>query len=224
MPTGQYALAARIELARRAERTLDVQYYQIHDDRTGRYVLRTLRDAASRGVRALIDDLYTAGADPLFLGLDAHANVEVRLFNPFPAGRQNLITRFAALGARLQPGAPAHAQQAVHRRRRDRGRRRPQHRRRILHGERRRQLHRPRHARRRCDRAALSALFDEYWNSPRTFPIDAIVPPDASPEALRAAFDAMTGPETRRRRNRRRRTISWATAPSCTNSTPAGWD
>jgi putative cardiolipin synthase len=38
MPTGQFALQARIELGRRAQRTLDVQYYQIFDDRTGRYL------------------------------------------------------------------------------------------------------------------------------------------------------------------------------------------
>jgi cardiolipin synthase C len=96
MPTGQYALQARLELARRAIRTLDVQYYQIHDDPTGRYLLRTLRDASERGVRVrlIIDDLYTAGMDPLLLGLDAYPNVEVRLFNPFPGGRQNFLTRF----------------------------------------------------------------------------------------------------------------------------------
>jgi cardiolipin synthase C len=96
MPTGQFALQARIELARRAQRTLDVQYYQIHDDRTGRYLLRALRDASERGVRVrlIIDDLYTSGQDPLLIGLDAYPNVEVRLFNPFPAGRQNFLTRF----------------------------------------------------------------------------------------------------------------------------------
>ena len=98
MPTGQFALQARIELARRAQRSLDVQYYQIFDDRTGRFLLRTLRDAAQRGVRVrlIIDDLYTSGMDELLLGFDAYPNVEVRLFNPFPIGRRNMITRFAA--------------------------------------------------------------------------------------------------------------------------------
>lgn len=98
MPTGQFALQARIELARRAQRSLDVQYYQIFDDRTGRYLLRTLRDASQRGVRVrlIIDDLYTSGMDQLLLGFDAYPNVEVRLFNPFPIGRKNMITRFAA--------------------------------------------------------------------------------------------------------------------------------
>ena len=41
-------------------------------------------------VRLIIDDLYTSGMDPLLLGLDAHPNVEVRLFNPFPAGAAEL--------------------------------------------------------------------------------------------------------------------------------------
>ena len=94
------ALDARIEMARRAQHSLDVQYYVIHDDETGRYLLRSLRDAALRGVRVrlLIDDLYTAGSDPLLLGLAAYPNVELRLFNPFPSRRDTLAGRlFSAL-------------------------------------------------------------------------------------------------------------------------------
>ena len=51
MPGGDFALDTRLQLARRAQRTLDVQYYQIENDETGRYFLRALRDAALRGVR-----------------------------------------------------------------------------------------------------------------------------------------------------------------------------
>ncbi len=82
----------------RAQRSIDVQYYLVQNDETGRYLLRTLRDAAERGVRVrlLVDDLYTAGADPLFAGLAAHPNAEVRMFNPFPAGRERLGTRWAS--------------------------------------------------------------------------------------------------------------------------------
>ena len=99
MPSGPFALDARLELIRRAERSLDVQYYQIENDETGRFLLRQLRDAASRGVRVrlLIDDLYTAGDEALWLGLAVHAGIEVRLFNPFTAGRAHLATRL--LGA-----------------------------------------------------------------------------------------------------------------------------
>ncbi|MDM0106269.1 phospholipase D family protein [Variovorax sp. J22R24] len=97
MPGGDFALHTRLELARRAERTLDVQYYQIADDETGRYFLRMLRDAAKRGVRVrlLMDDLYTSGEDELLLGLAATPNVELRLFNPFPAGRDSMLQRFS---------------------------------------------------------------------------------------------------------------------------------
>ncbi|MGK6309847.1 phospholipase D family protein [Variovorax sp. DT-64] len=98
LPSGDFALHTRLELARRAQRTLDVQYYQIHDDETGRYLLRTLRDAARRGVRVrlLMDDLYTSGADELLLALAATPNVELRLFNPFPARRGGMLGRFSA--------------------------------------------------------------------------------------------------------------------------------
>ena len=52
--------------------------------------MRSLRDAALRGVRVrlLVDDLYTVGDDPMFAGLAAFPNVEVRLFNPFCCARQ----------------------------------------------------------------------------------------------------------------------------------------
>jgi putative cardiolipin synthase len=98
MPLGFYSLDARIQLARRARNSLDVQYYLIQDDRTGRLLMRNLRDAALRGVRVrlLVDDLYTAGGDPMFRGLAAFPNVEVRLFNPFCCARQSIISKYLA--------------------------------------------------------------------------------------------------------------------------------
>jgi putative cardiolipin synthase len=78
--------------------SLDVQYYLIANDRTGRLFMRNLRDAALRGVRVrlLVDDLYTTGGDEMFRGLAAFQNVEVRLFNPFCCGRQSVTTKFMA--------------------------------------------------------------------------------------------------------------------------------
>jgi putative cardiolipin synthase len=98
MPDGFYSLDTRIQLARRARDSLDVQYYLIQDDRTGRLLMRTLRDAALRGVRVrlLVDDLYTAGSDPMFRGLAAFPNVEVRLFNPFCCGRESIPQKYLA--------------------------------------------------------------------------------------------------------------------------------
>ncbi|MEP7303172.1 MAG: phospholipase D family protein [Caldimonas sp.] len=83
---GGRAFAARIALIRRAERTLDVQYYLIANDGTGREFLRELLGAAARGVRVrlLVDDLLATGQDALLAAMAGHANVEVRLFNPLP--------------------------------------------------------------------------------------------------------------------------------------------
>src|SRR5437763_3253443 len=98
MPVGFYSLDARIELVRRARDSLDVQYYLIQNDRTGRLLMRSLRDAAIRGVRVrlLVDDLNTVGGDAMFSGLASFPNVEVRLFNPFCCARETVASRFAA--------------------------------------------------------------------------------------------------------------------------------
>ena len=83
---GAEAFGARIALIRRAEKTLDVQYYVIANDASGREFLRELQAAAGRGVRVrvLVDDLYATGQDALFAGLAAHDHIEVRMFNPLP--------------------------------------------------------------------------------------------------------------------------------------------
>ncbi|HOM13975.1 MAG TPA: phospholipase D family protein [Rubrivivax sp.] len=97
LPLGPYALDARLQLIRRAQHSLDLQYYVIADDATGRLLLRSLRDAAARGVRVrlLVDDLYTAHTDAMLRALADQPNVEVRLFNPFCCLRGSTLGRFA---------------------------------------------------------------------------------------------------------------------------------
>lgn len=79
------AFAARVLLARAAERSLDAQYFIWHADAVGTLMWEALWHAAERGVRVrlLVDDANTAGLDPVLAALDAHANLEVRLYNPF---------------------------------------------------------------------------------------------------------------------------------------------
>jgi putative cardiolipin synthase len=98
LTSGEEALADLIALADHAERTLDIQYYIIHQDDSARILLHHVRLAADRGVRVrvLVDDLNTAGEDRRFMHLGEHANVEVRVFNPFPGGRFATWTRFLA--------------------------------------------------------------------------------------------------------------------------------
>src|SRR5512143_3155855 len=92
---GHAALAARLALAQRATRTLDVQYYLFHDDTTGKLVAATLLAAAERGVRVrlLIDDIDTADKDLGLATLNAHPNIQVRLFNPFHTRSTNLLVK-----------------------------------------------------------------------------------------------------------------------------------
>lgn len=85
VPDGLDAFAARAISARRAGRSLDLQYYIWHDDLTGRLLGREAWHAAERGVRVrmLLDDMNAEGLDPGLLALDAHPNIEIRLYNPF---------------------------------------------------------------------------------------------------------------------------------------------
>ena len=93
-------------LARAAERSLDVQYYIWHADTSGGLLAHELWQAAERGVRVrlLLDDNNTRGADEAIAALDAHPNIEVRLFNPY-ANRGfrlgELATDFARLNRRM---------------------------------------------------------------------------------------------------------------------------
>lgn len=97
LPLSAYSMDARLALARNAQSSLDLQYYLLQNDVTGHTLLRAVRDAALRGVRVrlLVDDMYTADSDNMLLALAAYPNVQVRLFNPFPAGRSASLTRWA---------------------------------------------------------------------------------------------------------------------------------
>ena len=89
---GITALGARLVLAENAERSIDLQYYLLTDDLIGRAVVRSLLRAGDRGVRVrfLLDDIQTQGYDAGLAALDAHPNIEVRIFNPF-AGRTTRV-------------------------------------------------------------------------------------------------------------------------------------
>ena len=191
MPLGSYALDTRVQLAKRAKNSLDVQYYLIQDDRSGRLLMRNLRDAALRGVRVrlLVDDLYTAGGDPMFRGLAAFPNVEVRLFNPFCCARQSVVSRYVAsiadfgrLNHRMHnklfiaDGVAA-----------------------VMGG---RNIADEYFARSATSNFVdvdvfvvgpvvrqLASIFDVYWNSQQAYPVDAILGKSADHEEARRSFD-----------------------------------
>jgi putative cardiolipin synthase len=100
------AFTARAVLADAATRSLDVQYYIWSNDISGAMLFDALRAAAARGVRVrlLLDDFGTSGIDATLAQLDAHPNIEVRLFNPFALRRMRLLgylTEFSRLNRRM---------------------------------------------------------------------------------------------------------------------------
>ncbi|MES3012723.1 MAG: phospholipase D family protein [Pseudomonadota bacterium] len=197
MPLGLFSLDTRVQLAKRAEVSLDVQYYHFEDDETGRWLLRALRDAAERGVRVrlLIDDLYTGGKDPFWLAFAAHKNVQVRLFNPFVSARgRGQAGRFIAAAHEwsrvnhrmhnkllIADGAMA-----------------------VIGG---RNVANEYYLRGAAENYVdvdaftvgwivppLQFHFDRYWNSAAVYPLEAITGSDLSPAELRARFEDWTGP------------------------------
>jgi putative cardiolipin synthase len=93
---GRPAFTARIELTDLAEKSLDLQYYIWEADATGRIFAERLIQAADRGVRVrlLVDDINLAGRDANAAAMDAHPNIEIRIFNPF-ANRDARVFDFA---------------------------------------------------------------------------------------------------------------------------------
>ena len=102
------ALMSRIVLIDHAQHTLDLQYYIFDNDATGRLVAQRILAAADRGVRVriLLDDLDIEGQkhDSVLDALDAHPNIEVRLFNPFKFRNRSIFSKagqFIVDGKRL---------------------------------------------------------------------------------------------------------------------------
>jgi putative cardiolipin synthase len=194
LPLSAWSMDARLTLARRAQKSLDLQYYLLQDDVTGHTLLRAVRDAAQRGVRVrlLVDDLYTDSSDDMLVELAAYPNVEIRLFNPFASGRSQFLLRwtlaladFARVNHRMHnkmfiaDGAFA-----------------------IAGG------------RNIADEYFFSskggnfvdfdlliagdavprmqAVFDSYWNSPRVYPLQRFESSSAPPATLRDAFERRT--------------------------------
>jgi putative cardiolipin synthase len=101
------ALMSRIALVDHAAHTIDLQYYIFNDDDTGRLLAQRLLAAADRGVRVrlLLDDVtLDDNKNRVFDALDAHANIQVRRFNPFHTSGPSLpskIAQFILDGQRL---------------------------------------------------------------------------------------------------------------------------
>jgi len=78
------AFVARFALASTAKKTLDIQYYIMHNDASGEYLSYAMLAAADRGVRVriLVDDINLSGRDSGLKMLSQHHNIQIRIFNP----------------------------------------------------------------------------------------------------------------------------------------------
>src|SRR4249920_3954909 len=75
---GTEAFVARMQSARMAERSIDVQTYIWHADLTGKFLAWQLLDSADRGVkvRLLIDEMEARAKSDHFAALSTHPNIE----------------------------------------------------------------------------------------------------------------------------------------------------
>jgi putative cardiolipin synthase len=89
------AFTARAELIRAAQRSIDLQYYIVHDGISTRILVSELLDAADRGVRVriLLDDTTSDDLERIIATLAVHPQIEIRVFNPLHLGRSTLVTR-----------------------------------------------------------------------------------------------------------------------------------
>lgn len=84
LTAGIDALGARLALIDVAETSVDAQYFLMKPDSAGRLFVMKLIEAADRGVRVrlLLDDIFTTVKDDVFVVMDQHPNIEMRIFNP----------------------------------------------------------------------------------------------------------------------------------------------
>ncbi len=109
LSNGTEAYALRMYSAQVATRSLDIQTYIWTADLTGKMLAQRALAAADRGVhvRILVDDMDARAKNAGFAGLDAHENIEVRIFNPFASrsGKAShigeLVTSFRRLNHRM---------------------------------------------------------------------------------------------------------------------------
>ena len=97
--TGTDALAARLAMIDKAQRSLDLQYYIYRGDVTGGLIAERLLSAADRGVRVrlLLDDIGSGLRDFDVAALNHHPNIQIKLFNPLTL-RGRVSRYFSKLG------------------------------------------------------------------------------------------------------------------------------
>jgi putative cardiolipin synthase len=96
------SLIWRLALIDSAVSSVDIVTYLWYPDHSGKLLLERAVHAAERGVhvRLVIDDLLTIGQEAFMADLEAHPNIEMRLFNPWK--KRGITSRAAAMIAQME--------------------------------------------------------------------------------------------------------------------------
>ena len=96
------SLLWRLALIDSAVSSVDIVTYLWYPDHSGKLLLERAVHAAERGVRVrlVIDDLLTIGQEAFMADLEAHPNIEMRLFNPWK--KRGIASRAGAMIAQME--------------------------------------------------------------------------------------------------------------------------
>lgn len=96
LDNARQSLAMRLAMVEAAEKTLDLQYYIIHNDMASNLMLEALLRAAERGVRVrfLIDGITFSEVDNDLAILNNQPNISIRVFNPLVKPKIPLLAKF----------------------------------------------------------------------------------------------------------------------------------
>lgn len=85
----------RIALVEASQKSIDLQYFSTSDDTTGKLLLEAIIRAADRGVRVrmLLDDWNLDDFEAGAVALNAHRNIDIRVFNPYATRDQSIFSR-----------------------------------------------------------------------------------------------------------------------------------
>ncbi len=107
---GDMSMITRGWFTETAEKSIDIQYFIFSADNVGLIAVDYFLRAAERGVkvRLLIDDITVKAEARQLVAVDAHPNIEIRIFNPvanvgktFPQKLGNAITDFRGFNHRM---------------------------------------------------------------------------------------------------------------------------
>lgn len=100
---GTEAMFTRAWLSEHAEKTIDVQYFIFSTDNIGLLAIDYLVRAADRGVRVriLVDDIMVDAEGHELAILDAHPNIDIKIYNPLANVGKNIVEKLSNLAIKF---------------------------------------------------------------------------------------------------------------------------